>query len=414
MGFQPTFIQCQLLLFGGVVALVALCTVSFTPDLEEQPFSPGECEGCHNSFVPLEMEVAVERVNPDWPAYTIEVEVHNPDEHEVRDLWVILLNDIGKNGSGQDSRNGVAPVGSSASETLEVDTDVIRLDIWLDGDDGAGGINDLDMEVTGPSGGQWSSAGAGPDEEVHLQAHELAAEGPGTFTVDINWFSGLGPIGYDLLFEWEYAQAPLEKEGRKLLEGRSQTFTWHLNMTPEQADNISLDVKLLAFYDHEGTGPDEQAYTLSYREGALVTNEPQDFGRLGLGQALGITLLVLVVVSTVTGLYAASRLPLPEWLADAPRKLRYRGHTLASLLLVVLVIPHALVLQTGIYSGTPTGIQSGLPTLAVLAILSVITLDIKRLSKRWGFKKVQWVHRGTVLLFLLLLANHLLKIATHL
>ena len=123
MAFQPTFNLCLLLLFGGVVALVALCTVSFTPDLQQQTFSPGECEGCHNSFVPLEMEVEVERVNEDWPAYTVAVEVRNPDEHDVRDLSLTLLNDIGKNGTGQTDLNGIVPVLGTETETVETETE---------------------------------------------------------------------------------------------------------------------------------------------------------------------------------------------------------------------------------------------------------------------------------------------------
>lgn len=415
MDFQPTFVQCQLLLFGGVVALVALLGVSFTPDLGTASFSPGVCEGCHNSFAPLEMEVEVERVESDWPAYTINVEVRNPDEHEVQELRLVINDDnITTSGTGGESDSGSVASGSTTSHILDLEPNVKLLDIYLDGDEGFFNSNDIDLEVWGPSGGNWVSDGSTADEEIHIQADALAEEGPGEYDIEISWIAGEGNVDYELTIEYLLETDPLEREGRRLHEGRSQGFSWYLNLTDEQAENLTLTTSLMAFYDHDGKGPDLEHYTLIYRQGEVVKHDAKDFGDLGLGQALGMAMLFLVVVSSVTGFYAASRLPVPEWFARAPRKLRYRGHTRASLLLLILAIPHALVLQRGIYAGTPEWLISGLPTLLSLVVMTIITLDMKRLARRWGWKQWQWVHRGTIVVFLLLLAFHILRIATHL
>jgi len=416
MGFRPNFLQCQLLLLGGVVALVMICTLSFTPDLDEQKFTPGECEGCHNSFVPLEMEVSVERVNDDWPAHILEVEVRNPDEHEIRDLRLAIADDnITVSGAGGGNESSSVTPFNTNGHAFEVPVNVNRLDIWLDGDEGVVG-NDIDMEVTGPSGGTWISNGPEADEEVHINVDDLADEGPGEYRIEISWISGDPTLNvdYTLTVEFELGADNLTKSTRHLRHGRSMTYSWYLNLTPEQVDNLTLDAYCFAFYEHDGVGPDLEHYALAYKEGGVTKHEAKDFYKLGLGQALGIALLSLVVTSSISGLYAASRLSKPDWFALAPRRSRYRGHTLTSLLLLAMAIPHALTLQTGIYSGTSIGINSGLPTISALAALTIISLQQKSLSRRWGFQRWQWIHRGTIILFLFLLVSHIQKIATHL
>ena len=163
------------------------------------------------------------------------------------------------------------------------------------------------------------------------------------------------------------------RQGPELNENQEYTFRWTLSA--QEAHRATVQVDLTARHEHErGRAPDRQAYTLVAAESGLVMKNWERQWALGLGQALGLTMAVLMAATCVTGLYQSGRLKTPAWVARASPRHRAAGHRLVGLVLLGLALPHALLLQTGLYRGTTGGLFSGLTTFISLSLLTYITL----------------------------------------
>lgn len=203
-----------------------------------------------------------------------------------------------------------------------------------------------------------------------------------------------------------------ERKGPHLHEGRDHTFRWTLS--DAELEKYVLEVDLLAYYDHNEVGPDKQSYTFQQeQEGFKMVKWEKDWD-FGLGQVLGLAMATLVLGSCLTGLYQSGRLQSPDWAAKASYRYRDAGHKLTGLLLLGLAIPHAFLLQLGLYDGTTGGLIGGLMTLLALLLLTYLTLDRKKLIKRWGWKTWQQVHRVLIIGFLLIFLSHVYQISSHL
>jgi hypothetical protein len=376
-----------------VVISLAIPPSGFSKDLV---YIDQECEECHSEFEPFDVVIDAPSEVPIEYDFEYKVIVRNNGEHEVQDIEAII--DLSEAEFLETSLIGGEPyndeitdsvgVGETAIYSFPVANGANSAKIILDGDEGILGLNDLDMTVRGPDGGNWQSAGSGPDEAIGLNRRDFRSGGYGDYSVEVVWFIGNPSISFTLTIEVEYGADQIIMEGPNLAEGEDHTFIIPLSSLEKGDNTINVAVSATAFHEH--TEEDDSLTSDSYdyviedssniKVGSkLVYNPPSEsskstFNVLIYERVLGLLSMIILFVSIGFS------------------SLRIKWHCRISQILLGISMIHGLLLAVSPHASSGRGLLLGIPAFIIMGFLGYIGWQQNSLRPKWGNEKWKRIH----------------------
>jgi hypothetical protein len=393
-----------------VIVSLAIPPTAFSKNLSN---IDQECQECHSEFEPFEVVLDSPSEVPVDYEFEYKVIVQNNGEHEVQGIEAII--DLSEAGFLETSLMGGEPysdvitdsvgVGETATYTFPITNGAISATIILEGDDGILGLNDLDMTVRGAEGGNWQSAGSGPDEAVGLDRRDFRQGGYGDYTVEVVWFIGNPSIAYTLTIDVEYGADQIIMEGPDLKEGEEHTFVIPLTSL-DKGDN-TINVAVAATAHHEHTEEDDSVTSDNYDyvvEGSssvkvgdkFVYNPPSEsekgtFSVLIPERVLGLLSMILLFVSIgFSSLLRPVSSRIEKIVGGAANRVKLHCRISQGLLGIALI--HGLLLPLSPHATSARGLLLGVPAFLIMGFLGYIGWQQNTLRPKWGNEKWKKVH----------------------
>ncbi|UCE73279.1 MAG: hypothetical protein JSV56_09620, partial [Methanomassiliicoccales archaeon] len=253
-----------------IVVAVLMPPASFSYPLSD---TEGDCEECHSDFKAFTLTVDSPSEVPEDYDFEFKVIVRNTGEHEVRNLQAKIyltsaLNLESTNETGEpyhDETSGSVSFGSSETYSFPVSQGASSALIFLDGDEGLLGRNDIDLTVTSPEGREWVSESPGADEHIELDVKDLSRGGSGDYNVRVDYFIGTPVISFTLTIDVEYSAEQKLFEGPDLGPGEKHVFVLPLKSKAQGDNTIGVAVSANVYYEHDENedekATDSAAYT---------------------------------------------------------------------------------------------------------------------------------------------------------
>jgi hypothetical protein len=387
-----------------------------------------ECQECHSEFEAFEVVIDAPSEVPLEYDFEYKVIVRNNGEHEVQDLEAII--DLSQAEFLETSLIGGEPyhdeitdavsVGETAIYSFPVANGANSATIILEGDDGILGLNDLDMTVRGAEGGNWQSAGSGPDEAIGLDRRDFRAGGYGDYSVEVVWFVGNPSISYTLTIDVEYGADQIILEGPNLAEGQEHTFIVPFSSTEKGENTINVVVTGTAFHDH---GEDDPLFVDSedaiVEESSnikvgnkLVYNPPSDNGKTSFNvllyeRVLGLLSAIILFVSIgFSSLLQVVSSRVEKIVGGRAKRIKWHCRISQGLLGISLI--HGLLLAVSPHAAILRGIVLGPPAFIIMGFLGYIGWKQNTLRPKWGNEKWKRVHLIFTLLAVAIVILHAL------
>jgi hypothetical protein len=409
--------QLAILSFLLLLAVMALLA---TGDPVDIPDDRVLCDSCHDEFVPFQYTIDTPSEVPVGEPFDLAVTVFNEEMHAVYDPSVRLTV---TDGEGLVVETGEPAVVNTREQgtlgfrqstafpvTIQPGAQLATFDL-----DGSGGLlDDLDLRVSGPQGGSWSSAGSGVDETISLDADDLQDGGYGDYLVTVDHPQGIRPTSFTLDIGVEYGTGSMVQYGPDdLQQDDSYTFTFTLRGGTKGPCDVAVAVSGMAVHMHHDGERYEEVYTMDEVVPIEVGDEfvygPRDDGDdpgsegvlLDVGQALGFTSAVLLVGSLAT----SGNLPrLPK---------RGKVHCYLSYGLTGVFFIHWMTLWVGPYGSIMGGIVTGGVMMALILVLALSGIRPELLEGKVLGWSNRVLHRNLTYALVLVLVAHVLLNGSH-
>ncbi|NOQ54231.1 MAG: hypothetical protein GQ558_06465 [Thermoplasmata archaeon] len=373
---SPTGRVPLLLILASVVMIALSISVTGSDDLPPERVL---CDDCHEEFVPFQYTIDAPTEVPTGEPFDLSVTVFNEEMHAVYYTAVMLtVTDT----EGMVIETGEPPVVSineqgslgfrqSATFDVAINPGAERAIFVLDGSGGF--LDDLDLMVSGPDGGSWSSTGAGFAETIYLEVGDLQEGGYGDYRVTVDHPQGIRSASFTLNIGIEYGSRSMIMYGPDDIQGgESHTFTFSLRGVLEGPTGVTVTISGTAVHAHIDGEHEETDFT---REEEVPFEVGDEFvygpriedddngpggGLLRAGQVMAFLSATLLIVSVSTSGNLA-RFKLPR---------RAKLHCWTSYLLVGTFTIHWVLLYAGPYS-PPAALVTGLFMLLCIVGLAV-------------------------------------------
>lgn len=374
------------------------------------------CEECHSEFYPFKLTVDIGNSIRPGEAFEYRIIVTNSDrdtEHSVEDLEATLTG-IGAEPkepynnelSGSIRRFGLVtynfPVEAGASSVL----------VSVSGNSGIGGLNDIDLRLSSPSGREWSSSSGGVTEEIELELQSIQDGGYGDYRIEISYVSGLGAISYSLSIDVDYLAKELLQSGSNLKPGEKYEFAWTLILTAEEIDNLGGIVSGTVSYAHEDGESETYRYQLEISSD-LVIGTSGDIGinpNLTFGRYIGLFSLLMLAGVLLTSYSESSRRFLAGILKmKNPRRI----HCYVSVSILFVALIHASLLLVSNYTITAAPSIVGSIAFILFLIMSVEGFNRDRIIAGIGKQKWKRLHLVLAASIVLIVLYHAFVFGNH-
>ncbi|MGA1793384.1 MAG: hypothetical protein ACMUHM_05490 [Thermoplasmatota archaeon] len=428
-GYRQAFIV-------GAITVVILFSILFSPLISPviskviEPYWDGECEECHSGFQPFSVTPDSPTEVPEGQEFDYRLIIENPWLHELRNVQVVLdlseAPNLASAAGGDDTQvtediDGSISAGSRVTGTIAVETGASEILLQMYYADPIIFAGDLNLALSGPEGGRWTSDLSDTTEVIRVGREEILGEGPGEYTWTIESEAAFRSVDYYLTTAVTYSGASIVVlEMDSIGSTESSTAEFRLTSSGRGENVVSFMVTAEAYHDHGGNQPDTDVYqddgsseisigdTYSYSSprSSISTATALWYS----GRVLAFVTVFLFVTSFLTG---GSILPVKKWL-DKRMKKRTKFHCAVSFLTVKLALVHLIVLYAGLYSGTYKGIFLGGLTLLLMIGLGLTGLFKQRIVPRIGEPNWRKVHFWLSIVVLVLIAIHAVKEGTDL
>ncbi len=365
-----------LLILASVIMIALSLSVTGSDDLPPERVM---CDDCHEEFVPFQYTIDAPTEVPTGEPFDLSVTVYNEEMHAIYYPAVMLtvtdpeglVVETGEAAVMTFVEQGSLGFRASAIYQIPVNPGSQSAHFNLDG---SGGFrDDLDLDIRGPEGGQWSSTGSGTDESMSLDAGDLREGGYGDYTVTVSHPQGVRQASYTLDVVVEYGSGSMILYGPDdMQQDESHTFTFSLRGVLEGPNGVTVTISGTAVHGH-ATGEHEETDFTREEEVPFEVGDEFVYGpriedddngsRGGLllaGQVMAFISATLLIVSIATS-GNLSRFKLPK---------RAKLHCWTSYLLVGAFMVHWALLYVGPYS-LPAALETGLILLVCIVGLAV-------------------------------------------
>jgi len=379
------------------------------------------CDECHEEFVPFQYSIDAPTEVPSGESFDLSITMFNEEMHAIYYPSTMLtvtdtegmVIETGEPAAVNIQEEGSLGFRQSVSFDVPINPGAERAILILSGSGGF--LDNLDLAVSGPDGGSWSSAGAGLDEAIRLEVGDLQEGGYGNYRVTVDHPQGIRSASFTLNVGIEYGSGSMILYGPDDLQGGdSHTFVFTLRGVTEGPTDLMVVVSGTAVHHHNSGQDDEMDYSFDLVVPIEVGDEfvygpriedgdsGSGGGYLRAGQVMAFLSVTLLIVSVATS-GNLGRFKLPRMA---------KLHCWTSYLLVGTFTVHWILLYVGPYS-PPAALETGLILLLCIVVLAVTgvrpaLLDgkIKGLSNR---KLHIYITYGTIVV----LALHIVLNGSH-
>ena len=420
----------------SVIAWAVILAVALSPLISPalskvfEPYWDGECEECHTGFQPFAVVPDSPSEVPEGQEFDFKVHVENPWNHELNDVQVTLdLSEApnifdavgGDETQVTESLQGDIGAGSSVSGTIGVNPGASEILLQMYYAEPFLFTGDLNLRLTGPEGGQWSSDQSDTTEVIRVDSPEILDEGFGEYSWTIESEAAIRSVEYFLTTSVTYSGGSvvvLELGDIGPTDRSSAEF--RLTSSGRGANEVVFQVTAIASHDHSGSQPDSDRYedggsfgisvgdTYSYSEPRSSISSSTALWYTG--RIIAFLTVALFLLSFISG---GSIISLKRWLEKNMRN-RRKFHCTVSFLTVKLAIVHLLVLYLGYYSGTYKGLILGGISLLLMVCLGLTGIFRDRLQNMIGERNWRRLHLWLSILITVLLVIHAVKEGTDL
>ena len=415
---SPPLERRSLLVILAIVAFLALAVSATGSD--DLPDDRVMCDSCHDDFVPFQYAIEAPTEVPSGEPFDLSITVFNEEMHAVYDPSAMLTVTDGEGMVVETGEPAVVNIREQGSlgfrQTTTFDVPIRpgaqSATFVLDGSGGL--LDDLDLLVSGPDGGSWSSTGGGTDETIGLDVGDLQEGGFGDYLVTVDHPQGIRSASFTLDIEVEYGSGSMILYGPDdLQQDESHTFMFTLRGVTEGPSDVTVTVSGMAVHMHASGEHYDEVYTMEEVVPIEVGDEfaygnrddggdaGSGEGLLDAGQALGFISAILLVGSLATSGH----------LAKLPR--RGKVHCYVSYALVGVFIVHWLTLWAGPYGSTFGGIGTGSVMLLLILVLALGGARPKLLEGKLMGWSNRLLHRNLTYALVLVLVVHVLLNGSH-
>jgi len=405
----------------SILFIMAVAALLSAGDPSDLPDDRVMCDSCHDDFVPFQYTIEAPTGVPVGEPFDLSITVFNEEMHAVYSPSAMLTV---TDGEGMVIETGEpAVVNTRESGTLGF-RQTTSFDVTIKPGaqsatfalDGSGGLlDDLDLFVSGPDGGSWSSTGGGTDETIGLDTGDLQEGGHGDYRVTVEHPQGVRPTSFTLDIGVEYGSGSMVLYGPDdLQQDDSYTFTFTLRGGTEGPSAVTVAVSGMAVHMHTDGEHYEEDYSMEEEVPIEVGDEfaygdrddggdaGSGEGLLAAGQALGFISAILLIGSLAT----SGHLP----------KLPKRGkvHCYISYALTGIFFVHWLTLWAGPYGSIYGGIVTGSVMLVLILMLALGGVRPKLLDGKVMGWSNRLLHRNLTYVLVLVLFVHVLLNGSHL
>lgn len=403
----------SLLMVAAVAALVSSGRTSDIPDDRVM------CDECHDDFVPFQYTIDAPTGVPAGEPFTVSITMFNEEMYAVYDAAARLtvtggegmVIETGEPAISQTREQGTVGFRDSTTYSVAVEPGAQSAYFSLDGSGGF--LDDIDLYVTGPEGGSWSSTGGGMAETIDLDASDLMDGGFGNYQVTVDHPQGIRTVSFTLNVEVGYgSDAMVLYAPEALQQDDSYTFEFILKGDVKGPSEVTVVLSGMDVHSHSDGEYDEEAYSmeevLSIGVGSEFVYGHRDGGSdgdldslLSAGQALGFLSATLLAASLAT----SGNLP------RLPR--RRRVHCYASYGLAAVLLVHWATLWAGPYGSSLEGIGTGGVMLVLAMTLAVTGVRPKLLDGRVLGWSNRVLHRNMTYVLIAVLVVHVVLNGSH-
>ncbi|MCK5414693.1 MAG: hypothetical protein KAJ35_04865 [Thermoplasmata archaeon] len=404
----------------SLLILLAGVAMMTSGDTVDPPDDRVMCDECHDDFVPFQLTIDAPTGVPIGEPFDLSITVFNEEMHAVYYPSAMLTVTDGEGMVIETGEPVVDNTRESGSLGFRQSTEFVvtippgaqSATFALDGSGGL--LNDLDLFVSGPDGGSWSSTGGGTAETIDLDAGALQEGGHGDYRVTVEHTQGVRPTSFTLDIGVEYGSGSMVLYGPEdLQQDDSYTFTFTLWGGMEGPSAVTVVVSGQAVHMHTSGEHEERDYTMEEEVPIEVGDEFVYGGRddggdagsgeglLSAGQALGFLSAILLIGSLAT----SGHLP----------KLPKRGkvHCYISYGLTGVFFVHWLTLWAGPYGSTYGGIGTGSVMLVLILVLAASGIRPKVFDGKLLGWSNRLLHRNLTYVLVLVLVVHVMLNGSH-
>jgi hypothetical protein len=423
----PPLNKHQMIVIYTAIVTVFLIMVSplLSPVISaviEPYWDAGQCEECHSSFQPFNIIPDSPTGVPEGEEFDYKLIIENPWKHDIRDIQVTIdltnAPNVVNLESVEDETiiedfDGDIGAGSQVSGTVEADFGASEILFQMYYVDPLLFTGDLNIEVTGPNGGSWTSDLSDTTEVIHIGQDEIIEEGYGTYSWTITSEASFRAVEYHLASTIIISGGPIIIAEMDDIGSREEsTIEFHLGTNGKGDNVISYIVTGEAYHDHSEDHPDTDTYTV---DGSSSINVGDEYvyskpgrsisfstGLWYVGRIMAFVTTILFLISFMTG---GSIHPVKNWL-DGKIKNRIKIHCTVSKIVVLAALVHLIVLYAGLYSGTYKGLFLGSTSLILMVVLGATGAFKKKIVKKIGERNWRRIHFWTSVTVLVIVIIH--------
>ncbi len=411
--------RVPIFLFLASIVMIAL-SISVTGS-DDLPPERVMCDECHDEFVPFQYSIDAPTEVPSGESFDLSITMFNEEMHAIYYPSVMLtvtdtegmVIETGEPAAVSIQEQGSLGFRQSASFDVPINPGAERALFLLGGSGGF--LDDLDLAVSGPDGGSWSSAGAGFDETIGLEVGDLQEGGYGNYRVTVDHPQGIRSASFTLNVAIEYGSGSMILYGPdNMQQDESHTFTFSLRGVLEGPNGVTVTISGTAVHGHLDGEHEETDFT---REEEVPFEVGDEFvygpriedddsgsggGYIRAGQVMAFLSATLLIVSVATsGNLARFKLPRMAKL-----------HCWTSYLLVGTFTVHWILLYVGPYS-PPAALETGLILLLCIVVLAVTGVFPALLEGKVKGLSNRKLHIYTTYATLVVLAVHIVLNGSH-
>jgi hypothetical protein len=374
------------------------------------------CGECHEDFNPFTITLNMPKNVNAGEEFAYELTVINDDSetpHNVEDLEAVLTG-LGEtsNEPFHNSFDGSILRFQGSNHRFPVTEGASSITVHLTGDSGFGGLNNIDLMLTGPNGDVWRSTGSGVEEDISLYHDDIATGGFGDYTIQVQYISGLGPITYSVNVDVTYNSPEYVQYGEDLNPDESYTFRWDLILTSEQLTELGSEVSGTVSYIHEGGDEESFRYTFEITLDHISGSENSNTFNFLLenGRILGFLALFMLILIMTFGFSSKSRR-----IISKPLKIKnpQNVHCIFSLVIILFAIIHATVLIIGPYSWNSSPNIYGTTVVFLFGAIAFSGFYKKSITQRLGEKIWKRSHLIMSIAALIIIIYHAVTFGGH-
>jgi hypothetical protein len=374
------------------------------------------CGECHDDFTAFRVDLDMPgTVQPD-DSFQYELTVKNSDTstpHVIENLEAVLtgIDETPKEPYENSIDSSIRRFGTD-QHSFPVEPGANNILVTLSGNSGVIGINNIDLHLTSPTGNSWDSTSNGCNEEILLDVDDIETGGTGTYTIEVEFVSGLGQISYSITIDVSYTLTDLVQFGGDLSPGDSYEFKWTLTLTSEELDKLGSEVSGTASYEHPGGDLKSYRYTVEINPGVNQQQSGQSSinSLLENGRLIGFISLGLLVFIIVNGFSSKTRNVIAESLKI---KNPQTVHCLFSFSILIFTAIHAVFLISSAYAWNAEPNLYGGFALFIFGGVALTSFYRQKLISKFGKRKWKRLHLILIILFTLIILYHSITFGYH-